>query len=35
MPEDSSDEESEEWHSGDEEVVCESDRNIVKRRDEK
>jgi len=32
MPEDSSDKESEEWHSGDEEVVRESDRNIVKRR---
>jgi len=25
-------EEPEEWDSGDEQVVCESDRNIVKRR---
>jgi len=32
MPEDSSDKESEEWDSGDKEVVRELDRNIVKRR---
>ena len=35
MPEISSDEESEWWHSGDQEVVRELDRNIVPRRDEK
>ena len=32
MPEDSSDEESEEWDSGDEEVVHRADKNIVKRK---
>jgi len=32
MPEDSSDEESEEWDSGDEEVVCRADKNIVKKK---